>query len=45
MELQEEDLRFQWEIIDEILEHLQSNELDKNFIAVREEGRVLVYKN
>lgn len=45
MELQEDDLLFQEEIIDEILEHLQSNELDKNFIAVREEGRVLVYKN
>lgn len=45
MELQEDELQFQEEIIDQILEHLQKNELDKSFIAVREEGRVLVYKN
>lgn len=45
MELPEDELLFQEEIIDQILEHLQENELDKSFIAVREEGRVLVFKN
>lgn len=44
MEIQEEELEFQEEIIDQILEQLQKSELDKNLVAVREEGRVLVYK-
>lgn len=44
-ELPEDEILFQEEMIEQILEHLQKNELDKNFIAVREEGRVLVYKS
>lgn len=45
MQLQEDELHFQEEIIAQVLELLQKNELDKNFIAVRDEGRVFVYKN
>lgn len=45
IELQEDELHFQEEVIAQVLELLQDNELDKNFIAVREEGRVFVYKN
>ncbi|WP_425802301.1 hypothetical protein ACHOLT_15175 [Desulfitobacterium sp. Sab5] len=44
MDLMEDELEFQEEIIEQILEQLQESELDKNFVAVREDGRVLVYK-
>lgn len=44
-DLEEDELYFQEEVIAQILEHLQKNELDTNFIALRDEGRVLVYNN
>lgn len=44
MDLMEDELEFQEEIIEQILEQLQESELDKNLVAVREDGRVLVYK-
>jgi hypothetical protein len=45
VELQEDELHFQEEVIAQVLEHLQKNELDKNVIALRDDGRVLVYNN
>lgn len=45
LDLQEDELDFQEEVIAQILEHLQKNELDKNVIALRDEGRVLVYNS
>lgn len=44
-ELSEDELIFQEEVIGQILQSFRESSLDKGFIAVREEGRVLVYKN
>lgn len=44
-ELSEDELVFQEEVIGQILQSFRESSLDKGFIAVREEGRVLVYKN
>lgn len=41
----EDELIFQEELIGQILQSFRESSLDKGFIAVREEGRVLVYKN
>lgn len=44
-ELEEDELAFQEKVICDILEAVKKGNMDKSFIAVREEGRVLVYKN
>lgn len=44
-ELEEDELAFQEKVIGDILEAVKKGNMDKSFIAVREEGRVLVYKN
>jgi hypothetical protein len=44
-ELTEDELIFQEEVIGDILDSFEKNHLDKSLIAVREEGRVIVYKN
>jgi hypothetical protein len=44
-ELPEDELIFQEEVIGQILQSFKESVLDKSFIAIREEGRVLVYKN
>jgi hypothetical protein len=44
-EFSEDELIFQEEVIAQILQSFRESTLDKGFIAVREEGRVLVYKN
>jgi hypothetical protein len=44
-DLPEDELTFQEEVIGEILQSFKEHGLDKGFIAVREEGRVLVYRN
>lgn len=44
-ELSEDELIFQEEVIGQTLQSFREISLDKGFIAVREEGRVLVYKN
>lgn len=45
VELSEDESIFQEEVIGQILQSFRESSLDKGFIAVREEGRVLVYKN
>jgi len=44
-ELPEEELVFQEEMIGHMLESLRNLDIDKNVIAVREEGRVLLFRN
>lgn len=44
-EISEDEQSFQEELIGDALESFKKSDLDKSFIAVREEGRVLVYKN
>ena len=43
--LPEDELLFQEELIGHMLDNVRDNEIDKNVVAVREEGRVLVFKN
>lgn len=44
-EIPEEEQAFQEEVIGQILQTFRDCRLDKGFIAVREEGRVLVYNS
>lgn len=44
MDLPEEELLFQEEMISHMLASIQTMDIDKNVVALREEGRVLVYK-
>jgi hypothetical protein len=44
-ELSDEELLFQDEVIGQILQSFSEVSLDKGLIAVREEGKVLVYNN
>jgi len=44
-ELPEEELVFQEEMIGHMLESIRNLDIDKNVIAVREEGRVLLFRN
>lgn len=43
--LEEDELLFQEEMIGHMLANIRDNDIDKNVVAVREEGRVLVFKN
>jgi len=43
--LPEEEQLFQEEVISHMLATIRTSDLDKNIVAVREEGRVLVFKN
>ncbi|MDI6812370.1 MAG: hypothetical protein QMC95_16400 [Desulfitobacteriaceae bacterium] len=43
--LPEDELQFQEELIDHMLANIHNNVMDKNVVAVREEGRVLVFRN
>lgn len=43
--LAEDELQVQEELIGHMLANMRENEMDKNVVAVREEGRVLVFKN
>lgn len=45
VDLPEEEQQFQEELIDHLLANFQNSDIDKNVVAVREEGRVLVFKN
>lgn len=45
IEIPEEDRAFEEEAIGQILQYFRDCRLDKGFIAVREEGRVLVYNS
>lgn len=45
MNLPEDELEFQEELIGHMLANLTKYDLDKNVVAVREEGRVLVFKS
>lgn len=45
MNLPEDELQFQEELIGHMLANMGNYDIDKNVIAVREEGRVLVFKN
>lgn len=44
-ELPEEELLYQEEIISHMLDSIRNLVIDKNVIAVREEGRVLLFRN
>ncbi len=44
-ELGEDELIFQEEIISHMLATIRTSDMDKNVIAMREEGRVLVFRN
>ncbi|CAA7602491.1 Hypothetical protein DEACI_3166 [Acididesulfobacillus acetoxydans] len=41
----EDELLFQEELIGRLLAKMRDDEIDKNVVAVRDEGRVLVFKN
>jgi len=43
--LPEEEQIFQEEMISHMLSSIQTREIDKNVVALREEGRVLVFKS
>ncbi|MHB1652744.1 MAG: hypothetical protein ACYCVD_09750 [Desulfitobacteriaceae bacterium] len=43
--LPDDELQFQEELIGHMLANMQNYDIDKNVVAVREEGRVLVFKN
>lgn len=45
IDLPEEEQQLQEELIEHMLANIQNSEIDKNVVAVREEGRVLVFKN
>lgn len=44
-DLPEEELLFQEELIGHMLSTIKNTDIDKNVVAVREEGKVLLYKN
>ena len=44
-DLPEDELLFQEELIGHMLATIRTNDMDKNVVAVREEGRVIVFKN
>lgn len=43
--LPEDELQFQEELIGHMLANIRNSQLDKSVVAVREEGRVLVFKS
>ena len=45
MNLPEDEQIFQEEMITRLLSSIQSHDIDKNVVALREEGRVLVFKS
>lgn len=45
VKLPEDELEFQEELIEYMLATIRNSKMDKNVVAVREEGRVLVFKN
>ncbi|HEY8911619.1 MAG TPA: hypothetical protein VIM51_15320 [Desulfosporosinus sp.] len=45
MNMHEEELLFQEQMITQMLSSIQTHDIDENVVALREEGRVLVFKS